>query len=370
MILTPNGLSVLAELGVYERIKGMCWTSEYRTFKNREGETTRKVRVAGEEVYGFKNHRLWRRELQGCLRGMVEERGVRVLFGMRFEGVVEERVEKVDFTVGGERVEVGMLVGADGIYSSVRRYLDEAGPEYMGMFGVLGHIRYDEVDWPEGWEDKQFTIQDRPGGIFMLPEDRDGVDGMVGLQKQHENLTREEWGALGQDKEKLCEFYRESYEEWGDTAKKMVDAVCRNKERLYAWPFMRMPKLERWYSETGRVVLLGDSAHAMPPSSGQGVNQALEDVWTLTALLTSGRELRECLEVWQSLRQQRIDEVLERGMGKANVQRLPEKEREKLMTDGKLKEAVDSGNYDDMRWLYQPDTEKKIRQWIESRTSS
>ena len=365
VVLTPNGLAILDKLGVLERIREKCWTSEYRTFKNRDGKTTRKVRVAGEDIFGYANHRLWRRELQGVLLGMVREKGVRVEFGCRFEGVIEEGPEKVVFRVDGERRETAMLVGADGIYSSVRKYLDpEVEPEYMGTFGVLGHIRYEEVKWPKGWGEKQFTIQDTPGGIFMIPEDRHGIEGMVGLQKENKSLKREDWEALGRDKDRLCEFYQESYEDWGEGAKSIIDAVVRNKERLYAWPFLKMPQLETWFSEKGRVFLIADSAHAMPPSSGQGVNQALEDVWTLTGLLASGRNLMDCLKFWQALRQRRIDDVLEQGMGKTNAQRLPEKEREKLLSEGKIKEAVNSGSYDDMAWLYKPDSEERIRQWI------
>ena len=174
-------------------------------------------------------------------------------FGCRFEGVEEEGREKVLFKVSGEWKKAAMVVGADGIYSSVRKYLDpEVGPEYMGTFGVLGHIRYDEVEWPAGWGEKQFTIQDKPGGIFMIAEDRHGVEGMVGLQKENRSLKREDWEAMGRDRDRLCEFYKESYEEWGEGARKIIDAVVRNKERLYAWPFLKMPKLKRWFSEKGK----------------------------------------------------------------------------------------------------------------------
>jgi 2-polyprenyl-6-methoxyphenol hydroxylase-like FAD-dependent oxidoreductase len=228
---------------------------------------------------------------------------------------------------------------------------------------VLGHIRYDEVDWPEGFGEKQFTIQDGPGGIFMIPEDKDGIEGMVGLQK---NLKKEDWEAMGKDKEKLCDFYRESYQDWGETARRIIDAVCQNRDRLYAWPFLKLPKLKKWSSQMGRVVLVGDSAHAIPPSSGQGVNQALEDIWTLTALLASGKDLQPSLDFWHDMRQRRVDDVVEQVMASANLQRLPEKDREKLISEGKTDNAVNAGGYDELAWLYKPDSEEKIKRWIES----
>lgn len=401
VILTPNGLRILDKLGVLEKVREKCWTSEYRTFVGKDGQVTRKVKVAGEDVYGYRNHRLWRRVLLEALKEMVVEKGVEIKFRKRFEGVEVEDHGKVAFLVSGETQEADMLVGADGIYSRVRGYIEPgAGPEYLGIFGVLGHVRYQEVDWPPGFGEKQFTIQDAPGSVFMIPEDRDGREGMVGLQKEMKGLTRAQWEEMSGDKERLAAFYEEKYDEWSDMAKNIIDAVCRNRERLYAWPFLRMPKLKRWYSEQGRVVCVGDAAHAvstyprlnvftlepgictqprspskssetwlmheqMPPSSGQGVNQALEDAWTLTILLASGKEVTQCLNFWQEMRQSRIDDVLEKGMGKANVQRLPERERERLMNQGKVKEEVDSGRFDDMTWLFKPDLEERIQEWVQ-----
>lgn len=110
---------------------------------------------------------------------------------------------------------------------------------------------------------------------------------MIGLQKHTPKHSREELAKLQADPDQLAAFYTENYDEYGPTARKIIDAVCKRKESLFIWPFMKMPKLERWYSETGRVVLVGNGAHALPPSSGQGVNQALEDVYFITLLLSS-----------------------------------------------------------------------------------
>jgi 2-polyprenyl-6-methoxyphenol hydroxylase-like FAD-dependent oxidoreductase len=123
-----------------------------------------------------------------------------------------------------------------------------------------------------------------------------------------------------------------------------------------------MPTLERWFSESARVVILGDAAHAMPPSSGQGVNMAFEDVWTLAKLLGSGRDRLQCLVFWQKMRQERIANVLEQRVGRANMQRLPEKERNQLISERKLQD--DFGDAEDMSWLYQPDYDEQISLWL------
>ncbi|KAJ9652651.1 hypothetical protein H2198_008131 [Neophaeococcomyces mojaviensis] len=183
---------------------------------------------------------------------------------------------------------------------------------------------------------------------------------MVGMQVQYPDQTRAKWEAMAADQDIMCEFYRRGYGDWHDTARQIIDQVCAEKHNLYLWPFLRMPKLRRWYSRTGNVLLLGDAAHAIPPSSGQGVNQALEDVDALVLLLKNSRDLLGALHTWQTLRQARIDAVFDWATNSTNVQRLPEAERNRLIKEGKVKDPRATENFDDMSWLYKFNLEKEI----------
>jgi 2-polyprenyl-6-methoxyphenol hydroxylase-like FAD-dependent oxidoreductase len=62
--------------------------------------------------------------------------------------------------------------------------------------------------------------------------------------------------------------------------------------------------LPRWSS--GRIVLLGDAAHATTPGIGQGAAQALEDAVALTAAL-DGPEIDAALERYESARRPRAE---------------------------------------------------------------
>jgi hypothetical protein len=80
----------------------------------------------------------------------------------------------------------------------------------------------------------------------------------------------------------------------------------------------------RWFS--GRLVLLGDAAHAMPPNLGQGANSALVDGVILAEELTSAASVENALVAYDKRRRplarrvQKTAEMLQRLCG---VQRVP-----------------------------------------------
>ena len=72
-----------------------------------------------------------------------------------------------------------------------------------------------------------------------------------------------------------------------------------------------MPDLPTWISDNGRLVLLGDSAHAMFPDAAQGFSQIVEDIAALSTLLSShdATSMLEMTRAWEQIRKPRVGRV-------------------------------------------------------------
>ena len=94
---------------------------------------------------------------------MLEERHVPVTYEAKFEGVLTDNQDGVKFQANGKEEKAAMLIGADGIYSSVRAFLSPGTvPEFTGVVGVLSHIDRFTVAWPYVDHEKACTIKESP----------------------------------------------------------------------------------------------------------------------------------------------------------------------------------------------------------------
>jgi len=120
----------------------------------------------------------------------------------------------------------------------------------------------------------------------------------------------------------------ERHKHWKDP---VVQQIIRNAEIESIYPTWIMPELPHWGKQG--IVLIGDAAHAMDPTTGQGASQALEDSQTLALLLASllsrgGNGVVSCtwsigqaIEIFYKIRFPRVNKIIERGKKLAGKKR-------------------------------------------------
>lgn len=82
------------------------------------------------------------------------------------------------------------------------------------------------------------------------------------------------------DKDAVLADLRERHGQWKNP---VIQKIIQRVQVETMWPVWTTPELPTW--ERSGVVLIGDAAHALPPTSGQGSSQALEDVECFSMLL-------------------------------------------------------------------------------------
>jgi len=361
IMLSPNALKVLDALSVYSRIRPKGYNFETLEYKDGDGKLLEVYEFGGEEKYGYKALRIYRKVLIEELVEMLREKGVQIVFGKKFAKVLEESEEGVswefaDGTVG----KASLLVGADGIHSTVRKYLyPDLKPTFAGGMGVTAAVPTEQLKLPPGYH-IPVTISTPHGSFVIAPQQIDGSEVLIGKQKRvPKDHDRAGWDAISADKEALVKFLQQDTEHFPEFVQNAVSNVGHGK--INVWPYYIVPKIERWTSDERRVVILGDSAHAIPPSAGQGINQAFEDIYIFALLLgqVDKVDTQGALKFWQEYREQRIAKVMDLN-NQIELRRMTEEEQEK-MPAGSMHEI-------ELSWLYKPNFKEDVDKWVATKS--
>ncbi|MFF3958910.1 FAD-dependent monooxygenase [Streptomyces sp. NPDC001890] len=203
------------------------------------------------------------------------------------------------------RIEADLVIGADGIDSAVRRALfpGHPGPSYAGF-----------TTW---------RIVVPASGRPFSPHETWGRGALWGTQPLKDGRVYAYGAAVAPagghaaDGEK-AELMRR-FGGWHDPIPEMIAAadpgqVLRNDVHHLIDP---LPAFHR-----GRTVLVGDCAHAMSPSLGQGGNQAIEDAIVLAHHLTPGGDLGAGAAAYTADRLPRTSAIVRKSARTARLMRL------------------------------------------------
>ena len=214
----------------------------------------------------------------------------KVQWGHQLLDFQENKNNGVDlsFQVNGEikEAKADILVGADGIRSSVRRLLigEEITPlRYLDCIVILGICplsALENIDSPLLDSATVFQTANGNERIYMMPYSSDSV--MWQLSFPMSEMDAKELSANGPKalKEEACKRTQ-----WHAPIPQIL--AVTSEAQISGYPVYDRELLTSELLEKGKnVTLIGDAAHPMSPFKGQGANQALLDALKLAREIT------------------------------------------------------------------------------------
>ena len=295
-IITPaNGVRVLQALGVGEAIDQTAAVIRRFGFFDQRGELLCETDLED----------LWRGvgPTLGISRVKLHEALVKGASGVP----IRLGVSLVTLTQDDDRVQIALsdgtsgdydlVVGADGIYSTVRRTVMKSSPSpsYAGSMSRRSII---DARIP-GIVDNIMIVMGE-GCLFGVAPMGDGHTygfGVVGEERSDDPPT----GRL--------ERLRRRFVGFGGPIPEYL-AALQSDEQIHVGP-IEWVDLDKWY--LGRVVLIGDAAHAGPPALTEGGCMAMEDGLVLADVLRTEDSVKSALEAYERRRRPRADWVQEQS---------------------------------------------------------
>ena len=343
--ISPNAARLLHRLGLAE---AMARTGVKPLFRHQrrwdDGRTLARGPLGdrAEKRYGAPYYNFHRADLIALLAAAVPPERLHV--GHRLEGITDhgDRVE-ARFTSAG-RVNSDLLIGADGIHSTVRAaILGPEAPAFTGCIAYRGLVpaeRIRHLDFPleaQNWMGPgKHLVQ------YYVASQR--LMNIVCVIEQNA-WSGESWTDKGEVSDILTAFAG-----WHPQLLNLIGTI----EETYRWGLFDRPPLERW--SAGRVTLLGDSCHAMLPFMAQGAVQSIEDGAALAQCLkgVTRSRIAGALARYQKIRQPRASRMQELSRANKTNFHLPDgaaqQERDARMAAGKAGFADDA-----MAWVYDHD---------------
>jgi FAD-dependent urate hydroxylase len=291
--VAPNGMNSLEALGLATLVSAHGAPCDLFRFSNRRGAEIGQIdRSRDREQLGYPLTMIRRGRLQAVLSEEARRRGVGLHYGKRLIAIDRSVPHQVTALFDdGSTESADLLIGCDGLRSTVRRLVlpDAPAPTYSGLLDFGGFATGVDTPVPRGVNEMVFGSK-AFFGAFTTPAGEtwwfhNGA-GRVDARLQPEEA-----------RERLIELHR-------DDPAWIAHVIRATPQILGPWPIHDLIEMPRW--SDGNVCLLGDAAHAMSPSAGQGASMAIEDAMVLAKCLRDLENPARAFAAFERMRRPRV----------------------------------------------------------------
>ena len=325
--LGPNAVKLLHGWGLSEALKSVAAFPDCLQVRSAlTGNALGRLSLGASAVnrYGYPYATVHRADLHGLLLGALKPYPQTTLrrnlgvdaFVQNAAGVTvqlggEPGDELGNQLGGGPPVRGDLLVGADGLWSSVRRQLlNDGEPQATGHLAYRALVRQSSL--PQPLRSTHITVWLGPKlHVVKYPVRGGEWLNVVGITQGRMDGSLDDWNhaanaaALRAALTGMCAPLQNlvhAIDTWG------LWALCHRAP-------MRGPQQQA----QGRVALLGDAAHPMLPYLAQGAGMALEDAAELGRCLTTNAQVPAQLQRYASARWQRNARVQARAIRNGQI---------------------------------------------------
>jgi len=294
--LSGPTLRGFAQVGVIEAIRRLGALTDNLEVFGHDGKKVAELptpRVAGPDVPGAGG--ILRPVLAGILREATLASGTAVRCGTTFRSITQSALG-VEVATTDERTQTyDLVIGADGLFSSVRKTLFPNAPQpaYTG-----------QASWR--------ALAPRPparasAAMVMGERVKVGVN-PISSDQMYVFLTAPSDTPALLDERASLDTMRDQMREFGGFIGEIRDRLSEESRVLYR-PFYKLLVPSPWY--VGRVLLIGDAVHATTPHLASGAGIGVEDAVVLAEELVTAPTVEAALAAFMARRFERCRMVVE-----------------------------------------------------------
>jgi len=299
LALAANGMRALGIIGVDDAVRAIALpiTGQIMSVNGRGLELPGLDGVEPMQMVG-------RGELQRVLHDRAVEAGVDFHYDKRLATVENTATGVAASFSDGTTATADVLLGADGVRSTVRTLIDPAAPGagYTGLLGFQGSADLD-LDLDPGV--MTFAFGKRAYYLYWRTRDGRVTWGANLPSKQYLSTTDARKIAAADWLTTLRETYA------GDTPGEELANLTTEDTLQVLGAIHIMPPIPYWHRD--RMVLLGDAVHAPSNSTGQGASLAIESAIQLARCLRDLPDPGSAFAAYEDLRRERVEKITRRG---------------------------------------------------------